>query len=87
MEALHNKNHEFNNIKFKPMIEYYDYTKSKNSLINDLNNPNSRPKKTINNSYPSKYQGQGRKNYNNNSYNKFTNQGHYNIQKFDNVIC
>lgn len=86
---MHNKTNEFNNIKFKPMIEYYDYSKSKNSLIQELNNPGVKPKKDFtNNSYPSKYQGgPGRKNYNNNNqYNKFTNQNSaYSNQKFDNV--
>jgi hypothetical protein len=83
---MHNKTQEFNNIKYKPMIEYYDYSKSKNSLIQELNNPNAKPKKNMSNSYSSKYQEQGRKNYNNNPYNKFENQGQYNNQKFDNVI-
>lgn len=72
------------------MIEYYDYSKSKNSLINELNNPNAKPKKNYNsgNSYPSKYQGgQGRRNFNNAPYNKFTNQNiAYSNQKFDNVF-
>jgi len=68
------------------MIEYYDYSKSKNSLIQELNNPNAKPMNNMGNSYSSKYHEQGRKNYNNNPYNKFENQGQYNNQKFDNVI-
>ncbi len=85
---MHNKSCEFNNLKLKPIIEFYDYSKSKNSLIQELNNPSAKPKRNISYSHPSKYQGgQGRKNFNSNHYNKFTNQNNtYSNQKFDNVF-
>ncbi len=76
----------------KPIIEFYDYSKSKNSLIQELNNPSVKPKKYNNNyntnpNFNSKYQGQNKKNFNNNPYNKFQNQNMaYSNQKFDNVI-
>ena len=96
MEVLHNKVFEFNNMKIKANIEYYDYSKSKNSIIQELNNPSAKPKRDYNSNYSgnnnfnnnnNKFQNQNRKNnFNNQPYNKIQNQNNaFSNQKFDNV--
>jgi len=90
METLNNKIFEFNNLKIKAVIEYYDYSKSRNSLIQELNNPDSKVRKN-NNPYQGqnfiKSTGQARKNNNKVPYNKFQNQNkaYSNNSNFQNV--